>query len=56
MWGLGVKLGYMNPARRSSQSQAEDLAEVDATAFQKVLDMPSLPHSFRKQVADLQYL
>ena len=55
IWELGVKLERMDPARRPLPSQAEDVAELHATAFQKVLDMPSLPNSFRKQVADLQF-
>jgi len=50
-----VKLERMDPARRPLQSQAEGVAELHANAFQKVLDMPSLPNSFRKQVADLQF-
>lgn len=49
-------LEFMEPASRPSQSQAEDVVEVHANALQKVLDMPSLPNNFRKQVADLQYL
>ena len=40
-------------ARRPLQS--EGVAELHANAFQKVLDMPSLPNGFRKQVADSKY-
>ncbi|DBA68784.1 TPA: hypothetical protein ACH3X2_013399 [Trebouxia sp. C0005] len=50
IWELGVKLGRMDSARRPLQSQAEVVAELHANAFQKVLDMSSLPNSFRKQV------
>ncbi|KAL0046698.1 hypothetical protein WJX82_007738 [Trebouxia sp. C0006] len=48
IWDLGMKMGRMDPARRPVQSHAEDVAELHANAFQKVLDMPSLPTGFRK--------
>jgi len=49
-----MERGRMDPARSPSQSHAEDVAELHANAFQKALDMPSLPNGFRKQVADSQ--